>query len=84
MLVLPRAGLSEPESDEVEEKPASSQPALAISKSSRVSVMIDTLIHSSPFCATMSTKALRFLTCCGGGSLAPRGPEEGPRGRVSQ
>ena len=38
-----------------------SQAAFASSNSNLVSVMVDTLTHSAPFCATMSTSALRCL-----------------------
>lgn len=46
-----------------EDEPAPSQLAFASSKRSRVSVMVDTLIHSSPLCVTMSTRAPSFLAC---------------------
>ncbi len=54
---------SSPARSDPDEDPASSHPAFALSNNSLVSVTVDTLTHSSPFCATISTSALRRREC---------------------
>ncbi len=52
---------------------AASQPALARSNKSRVSVMVETLTHWNPPCATMSTRTDCFLGVCAALELAGGG-----------